>query len=685
MGTLFEVFATGADETALRAAAEEALAEIDRLEDQMSLYLPTSEICAINAAGGAERVEPRLYALFVRARELHAMTGGTFDIACAPLVRAWSFLDGVRGNVRAARRVSGMRHVRLQDGSVRFARRGVALDLGGIGKGYALDRAAAILRQRGVTDALLHGGASTILAIGTWPVGLADPRDPERRLGQIELRDRALSASSGLGKFFVERGREIGHILDPRTGSPARGTDAAWAVADSAADADALSTAFYVMGAKAAQDFCRAHPEFESVVLAGKLTGRPVAPAPPRATTFSRRTFLQGTAAAAAFVAGTAAAQDPPPAREKAVKLAVIGTGEHGRLLLSQLVRMPAVKVAAICDIAKAAREKTIEITGKNCETYETVKQLLDEEEIDAVVVATPPAAHAEATVAALGAGLAVFCEAPLAHTAEDCRKIADAAKKAKKALVVGHHRRFGKLYPHALKHIKSNAAGNLRLFRAQWHRKMSWRRPGEKAPNWRLYKDLSCGLIGEFGVHVVDMANWYLDAAPKSALGLGSLIDWKDGRTCPDTVNVVFEYPGGQQLAFSASLGSSYAEEFDLIMGSNASILLTNQRKGLLFKEPDAVEFGWEHFAKKEMLGSARGILLDAEATKYKTHDQAEEIGPDAGKADFHAEMLAFLACVRTGGPSPCGAEEGLRAAIPCIAAMEAIEKRTLVEIAYA
>jgi predicted dehydrogenase len=614
--------------------------------------------------------------------ELRRATEGAFDIAMAPLARAWSFFDGVRGDVKAAKRVSGMKHVRLEGGTIRFDRGGVAIDLGGIGKGYALDRAAAILRERGVREALLHGGTSTIVALGAWPVGLADPRDPERRLGKVDLCDRAISASSGLGKFFVERGRAYGHILDPRTGSPARGTEAAWVMALSAADADALSTAAYVTG--------RVPPGVDAVILMSKgkvVATVPVDPAPPRAG-FSRREFLKGSAAAAAFGAGlSASAQEGAPAKERTLRVAVVGVGDQGQLLLSQLVRMPNVKVAALCDVYKPHLTKALEISGRNTETYDDVRQLLDEEELDAVVIATPPAAHAGPALAAIKAGLHVFLEAPLAHSADDCRAIAEASAKSKKILMVGHHRRFGKLYPHALKHIKSNAAGNLRLLRAQWHRKVSWRRAGiekkfDRMLNWRLYRELSCGLLGEAGAHAVDLANWYFESAPKSVVALGTLQEWKDGRDLPDTVTAIFEYPGGQQLQFSASLSSSFQEEFELVMGTNASILLSGQRKGLLFKEPDAVEFGWEHFAKKEMLGPARGILLDAEATKYKTHDEAEEIGPDAGKADFHAELSAFLDGCRRGTAPACGAVEGLKAALPVVAAMESIEKRRVVDL---
>lgn len=634
MACLFEVIAVGDDEPLLRSAAEEALAEIDRLDDQLSRFLPTSEVSRLNAAGRAERVEPGLYALLRRACEIRDMTGGAFDVA------------------------PGMK---LSSGRVTLDR---PIDLGAIGKGYALDRAAAILRARGVTTALLHGGSSTILAMGRWPVGIVDPRDGRRR-GRVTLVDRALSASSGLGKIVDGRG----HIVDPRTGREPD-TIGAWSMAPNATDADALSTAFCVMDDVAG--FIAAHPAYGAIVqsadeqIAHNMT---IEDPPPTEEGITRRAFIAAAPLALVAAGWSPVAQDKP----KEIRVALIGNGEQGQLLLSQLQLLPAVKVAAVCDTFKANREKA----PAGVETYEDFKQLLDEEDVDAVAIATPTHTHTEIAVAALAAGRAVFIEAPMAHGVEAARAICKAASK--KLVHVGHQRRTAKLYTAARPHVQSGATGKVLQIRSQWHRKMSWRR-AEKSLNWRLDRKTSGGLMLEIGSHVVDLANWFLGATPVSVMGLGGLAHWKDGRDVDDHVEAVFEYPDGVQLSFGASLTSSYLDEFEVLLGTDAALLFSGQRKCLLFKEADCRLFGWESYAKSEMYGPAKGIVVDAEATKYKTHEKGEEIGPDAGKADVFSELEAFVTAVRAAGASPCDEKAGLKAAVAAAVAAEAIEKKTVI-----
>ena len=178
MATRFEIALHGDDDPRLRAAAEEALDEIERLDAQLSLYRNTSEISRLNAAAaaGPVRVSPPLFQLLSRARDLHRETGGVFDITIGPLMRCWGFMRDTGRlptdeALAAARERVGMELIELDEDqfTVRFRRDGVMLDLGSIGKGYALERAANLLRDAGVTSAILHGGTSTVCAIGTPP------------------------------------------------------------------------------------------------------------------------------------------------------------------------------------------------------------------------------------------------------------------------------------------------------------------------------------------------------------------------------------------------------------------------------------------------------------------------------------------------------------------------------------
>src|SRR5256885_368423 len=230
MATRFEIVLFGKNATSLRAAGEEALNEIERLEAQLSLYRPSSEIVNINAHAAREavRVEPSLFHLLEHAKRLSEETEGAFDITIAPLMRAWGLMDG-KGKVPSRTELAealacvGMHLVELdaKNFTIRFARPGMMLDLGAIGKGYAIDQAAEILRDAGVSRALVHGGTSTAYGVGgPWKVGIeSDKEDP---LALVELEDTALSVSAVWGKSFRVGKKTYGHVIDPRTGRPVR-------------------------------------------------------------------------------------------------------------------------------------------------------------------------------------------------------------------------------------------------------------------------------------------------------------------------------------------------------------------------------------------------------------------------------------------------------------------------------
>ena len=294
MATRFEIVLPGDDPARLRAAAEEAFDEIERLEAQLSLFRPTSEIANVNARAAHEpiRVSPETFRLLQHAAQLSAETGGAFDITIAPLMRAWGFVNDSGqlpepAELAAARACVGMKHVELDSAnhSVRFARPGVSLDLGAIGKGYAVARAAELLRDLGITSALIHGGTSTACAIGrppeaeAWRIAVEHPRTSAEvsppLLAQIELRDEALSMSAGWGKSFQANGRSYGHVLDARTGEPANNALLAVIITSCATETDALSTALLTLGPAGLAAISALRPGLRAlVVAAGSGPGR---------------------------------------------------------------------------------------------------------------------------------------------------------------------------------------------------------------------------------------------------------------------------------------------------------------------------------------------------------------------------------------------------------------------------
>ena len=282
MATRFELVLIGGDAARLRAAGEEALAEVDRLEARLSLYRPSSEIARVNAQAARQpvRVSPQVFRLLEQARQFHRETGGAFDIAIAPLVRCWGFMSG-SGRVPdpilldQARHQAGMEHVTFdsESVSVRFDREGVMLDLGAIGKGYAIDRAAKILREAGVTRALLHGGTSTIYGIGAppdeegWKVAIAGSQDESRTIATVLLRDSALSVSAVWARSFEADGKKFGHVIDPRTGQPVNNAVLAAVALPSATETDALSTALLVLGLEGHDAIAKLRPQMRTLVI----------------------------------------------------------------------------------------------------------------------------------------------------------------------------------------------------------------------------------------------------------------------------------------------------------------------------------------------------------------------------------------------------------------------------------
>jgi thiamine biosynthesis lipoprotein len=278
MGSYFEVQvpATTPDAAGL---ATRALDRIDELEGQLTVYRDDSEVSRLNARAhlGPVEVEAGLFDLLARAVELWRATGGAYDVTAGALSLAWGFTRGPKRvpdpeTLADARARTGSQHLILdpERRTVAFDRPGIAINLGSIGKGYAIDRAVEVLRGHWwPTSALVHGGRSSLYALGSppgsfagrWEVALRNPFEPTRSLGVIRLRNRGLGTSGAAFQQFEAGGRVYGHILDPRTGEPVTDGPASLTVlAPTAAEADALSTAFYLLGPETVVDYAAAHP-----------------------------------------------------------------------------------------------------------------------------------------------------------------------------------------------------------------------------------------------------------------------------------------------------------------------------------------------------------------------------------------------------------------------------------------
>lgn len=269
MATVWEIFITHEDESYAQQAAFAAFAELDRLEQDLSRFLPNSDISRINAlpAGRAVRVGIDTFQCIKRCKEIYNTTGGAFDISIGPLYDAWlnpdkSLRAPSQKEISLARERIGMEWVVVDEEQMAIGvlKENMRLDLGGFGKGYALDSVSEMLTEWDIENALVHGGSSSALAMGTqhgWPITISDPRDFKNVVVKLTLKDRALSGSG------LRKGK---HILHPKLGKPVTGKLAAWASTPDAATSDALSTAFMIMSPEEITAYCKRFPETQALV-----------------------------------------------------------------------------------------------------------------------------------------------------------------------------------------------------------------------------------------------------------------------------------------------------------------------------------------------------------------------------------------------------------------------------------
>jgi thiamine biosynthesis lipoprotein len=273
MATTFEVMVQYEDRAYAQQAATAAFGEVDRIEGTLSRYLETSDVTQINhlPAGKPLHIALDTFECLRISAECYAQTGGAFDVTVGLLVDCWRDEDKKprtpsQEELRFALDHTGTDLILLDEPTCAVALMvsPLRVDLGGVGKGYAVDRMAATLREWSIDHALIHGGYSSVLGLDApagmkgWPVTLSHPKNRSRTLARLDIANVSVNGSG------VEKGR---HILDPRTGQPAESKLAAWSVAPDAARGDALSTAFMVMNEREVADFCREHTDLRGLLI----------------------------------------------------------------------------------------------------------------------------------------------------------------------------------------------------------------------------------------------------------------------------------------------------------------------------------------------------------------------------------------------------------------------------------
>ena len=308
-----------------------------------------------------------------------------------------------------------------------------------------------------------------------------------------------------------------------------------------------------------------------------------------------RRDFIKAASAGAAgasLLGLDAFGQTRPVPPSDEIHVGVIGVGSRGKDVMRRMLRVPGVRISALCDVYEPRFAEGREITGAETPVYDDYRRLLDASgDLDAVLVATPPALHAEHMIASLESGLHVYGEKIMGFTLDDCDAIVEAVRRTGRWFQIGHQYRYAPWYRRAIESIKGGEIGKVTHIFGYWHRNYNWRRPVpepslERFINWRLYRETSAGLLAELGSHHLDVANWVFGETPTSVIGHGAVTFYHDGRDVFDNVQAIFTYPSGGTFVFSSLIGNHKVGYQINIYGTGGTVELTLQ-DGTGFYEP--------------------------------------------------------------------------------------------------
>ena len=447
----------------------------------------------------------------------------------------------------------------------------------------------------------------------------------------------------------------------------------------------------------------------------------------------SRRNFIKSTTAAGlgAAIAGRGLAQEQQkdqrtrvesrdseqvpnatPPQPDDLRLALIGCGEQGRVLMESCLRIPGVRVVAVCDIWEYSRQYAsgyLNKYGQPTTVYEDYRDLLAKEKgLDAAIVATPDWVHAEHTNACLQAGLHVYCEKEMSNSLEKARSMVLAARRTGRLLQIGHQRRSNPRYIHAIERLARDKKilGRVSLAYAQWNRSKSdmvgWPKkytiPQEtldkygygsmlELRNWRWFRKFGGGPMVDLGSHQIDLFGWVFGVNPSTVVASGGL-DYYREREWYDNVMAIYEFetPEGRARAFyQVQTTTKHGGFYETFMGDNGSLVISEvpQRGNWAMREAHAPE--WDSLVKDGMLLTesqpiqkvdTRNIVLDvrvtAEAGRWP-------LPVELAKPPHQPHLENFFNAIRQGTPLSCPAEIAFESAVAVLRVNEVVKSRGL------
>jgi predicted dehydrogenase len=433
----------------------------------------------------------------------------------------------------------------------------------------------------------------------------------------------------------------------------------------------------------------------------------------PEQEAVGRRNFLKILSGTPALVALGAAAATRGPVPGGPVRLGFIGVGGQGRAQLTAAavgaVSTGYAEIKALADINPDSLKRASELLAKNnhapVPTYATWQEMLQKENIEAVVMAPPLWAHADLAVGCLDAGKHVLCEKMMAWDIPGCERMQQAAAKNNRVLEIGYQRNYNPLYEAAFEGIfNKGVLGDIYLSRILWHRNGNWRRQAqppspdydpstwgyptfEHLLNWRLYWKYSKGLFAELASHQVNIVNQVFGASPEAVSASGGVYRFKDGREAYDHVYATFDYAGGRTAVFSSIESNAFDDYYEMYMGTKGTLILRRETDAMLFEEGNA-----ERLTGLEVTARGNGPVIDASETQAANRSSAVRSAMETEGANGRGlvdrsestrrQLRAFCSAIRVGTPLATGAAKALASARACIRANDAVAEKTRVAV---
>lgn len=356
------------------------------------------------------------------------------------------------------------------------------------------------------------------------------------------------------------------------------------------------------------------------------------------------------------------------------VKMGVIGTGDRGTGLSYIMKEIDGIDVTACSDIIPFRLKNCVDNATNGATGYEDYRALIDDDNVDAILIAVPYALHDEVLEDALASGKHIYCEKTMIKGIEPAKDLVKRVRNYDGIFQVGHQYHSSRLYHKAVEIVNDGYLGHIESIECQWNRNGDWRRPvpdpkWERMINWRMYREYSGGLTAELCSHQIDFCNWVAGATPTKVSGFGGIDYWKDGRETYDNVHIMMQYPNGLNTKFTSLTTNAY-ERYQIKLQGQKGTLVINFGGAKIYLE------NLEQAREQGLVDGVSGATSEA----WERGEGAPITVADDMDASKQA-LIDFRDSVRTGKKPDSNVETGANVSILVSMAIEAMDNNKVVE----